>query len=84
MARKLRIIFGDFLKTAHKLWLEMMGALFLTLAVMFALNTFTAYRRIAEEAWNWRSGFNVFGSAALALMLLAFGIHSFWKVRKIR
>jgi len=86
MPIKFRVLFADFLRSARKFWLEMMGALFLALAVMFLLNTFTEYRK-AEEAivnWDWRTGFSVFGSGFFAFLTLMFGLQSFWKARKIR
>ena len=86
MAGKLKVVFADFLRTARKLWLEMMGALFLALAVMFSLNTVTEYRKTAETvtSWDWHTGFSVLGSAFFSILMLAFSLQSFWKARKIR
>jgi hypothetical protein len=86
MPGKLKLIFGDFLKSARKLWLEMMGALFLALAVMFTLNTLAAYRRTPDflGAWDWQTGFSIIGSAFFSILMLAFSLQSFWKARKMR
>jgi hypothetical protein len=86
MAGKLKVVFGDFLRTARKLWLEMMGALFLALAVMFSLNTVAEFRKTADmvASWDWRTGFSVLGSAFFSILMLAFSLQSFWKARKIR
>jgi hypothetical protein len=86
MPGKLKLIFGDFFKSARKLWLEMMGAIFLALAIMFSLNTVAEYRKTADMLtdWNWRTGFSVYGSLAFSLLMLAFSLQSFWKARKIR
>jgi len=85
MPGKLKLIFGDFLKSARKLWLEMMGALFLALAVMFSLNTIAAYRKTPIwGAWDWQTGFSIIGSAFFSILMLAFSLQSFWKARKIR
>jgi len=86
MPGKLKVIFADFLRSARKLWLEMMGALFLALAVMFSLNAVAEYRKTTDAiaSWDWRTGFNVFGSGFFSLLMLAFSFQSFWKARKIR
>jgi hypothetical protein len=85
MSGKLKHVFGDFLRSARKLWLEMMGALFLALAVMFALNMISEYRRTLEPVanWDWRTSFSVFGSGVFSLVTLLFGLQSFWKSRKL-
>ena len=86
MPGKLKLIFGDFLKSARKLWLEMMGALFLALAVMFSLNTVSEYRKTTDAlgSWDWHTGFTIVGSGFFSVLMLAFSLQSFWKARKIR
>jgi len=37
MAGKLKLIFGDFLRTLRQLWLEFIGGIFLALGVLFIL-----------------------------------------------
>ena len=82
MAGKLRLIFGDFFRSLHQLWLEVIGALFLALAVVFAVSAFQEYRKIAnaEGAGLWI----VISAVFLSLLTFGFGIHSFWKARKLR
>jgi hypothetical protein len=86
MAGKFKLMFGDFFRTARKLWLEMMGALFFALAIMFGLNALQEYRRAAGHftTWDWKTSFTVFGTTFFAVLLLAFSIQSFWKARKMR
>ncbi len=86
MPGKFKLIFADFLRSARKLWLEMMGALFLALAVMFMLNTFTEFRKTTAHFSNWdlRTGSAVFGSGFFSVLMLAFSLQSFWKARKMR
>ena len=86
MAGKLKYLFRDFLLAARKLWLEMMGALFLALAVMFTLNTISEYRKTVHvmTSWDLRTIFSVFGSGILSVLLLVFSLQSFWKARNIR
>ena len=82
MAGKLRIIFGDFFRSLHQLWLEVIGALFLALGVIFGFSAFQEYQKLgqAEHAGPWV----VVSAAVLSLLTIAFGIHSFWKARKLR
>ncbi len=86
MAGKFKLIFGDFLRTARKLWLEMMGGLFLALALMFTLNTIAEFRKTTDPmtAWDLRTGFTVFGSGFFSILMLSFSLQSFWKARKMR
>ena len=82
MAGKFRILFGDFFRSLHQLWLEVIGALFIALPVVFGASAIQEYRKYSasEEVGVW-----LFTSAAgLSLLTLAFGIHSFWKARKLR
>ena len=85
MAGKFKVLFGDFLRSARKLWLEMMGALFLALAVMFCLNMISEYRRTSTPMteWDWHTGFSVFGSGLFSVVTLLFSLQSFWKARKL-
>jgi uncharacterized membrane protein len=82
LAGKFKLIFGSLLRTIHSLWLELTGAMFIAFAVMFGVYTVQAYRRYwADDG----SSLLMLGSAAvLSLLTLAFGIHSFWKARKLR
>ena len=82
MSSKLRVIFHDFFRSAHQLWLEVMGALFLVLGVAFALSAFREYRKL--DTLSETPGWLVIAAAALSVLTLAFGIHSFWKARKLR
>jgi hypothetical protein len=77
MAGKLRLIFGDFFRSLHQLWLEVIGALFLALSVVFGASAVSEYRKGAVP---WIVASAVF----LSLLTFGFGIHSFWKARKLR
>jgi len=82
MAGKFKVIFADFLRSLHQLWLEVIGAFFIAFALAFGFHAFKEYRRYvaAAEGITWQFGF----AAALSLLTFAFGIHSFWKSRKLR
>jgi len=83
---KFRLIFGEFFRSVRKLWLEMMGVLFLAMAVMFLVSTISTYRATDQviRHWDFRTGFNVFGSAIFSFLMLVFSLQCFWKARKIR
>ena len=82
MAGKLRLLFSDFFRSVHQLWLEVIGALFLALGVVFAISAFQEYRKISEagSSGSWA----VASAGVLSFVTFAFGIHSFWKARKLR
>jgi hypothetical protein len=82
MAGKFRLIFGDFFRSMHQLWLEVIGALFLALSVVFGLSAVQEFRKYStdQDTGLWL----ITSATALSLITLAFGIHSFWKARKLR
>jgi hypothetical protein len=85
-AGKFKVLFRDLTKSVQKLWLEMMGALFLALAVMFTLSTFSSYRKIGQAFRNWdfRTEFTIVASAIFSFLMLVFSLQCFWKARKMR
>lgn len=81
MAGKLKIVFGSFLKSIHQLWLEVTGTFLLIFAVVFAYYAIKEYKKFPETTENlW----GIVAAAGLSILTLAFGIHSFWKSRKLR
>jgi hypothetical protein len=98
MPGKFKLIFSDFLRSAKKLWLEMMGGMFLAMAAMFSWNTFSTYRSqsahiLTEHAADTDG--SIVGSlhgivaswktmALFSVLLLLFSLQSFWKARNIR
>jgi hypothetical protein len=81
MAGRFKLLFTDFLKSAHQLWLEVIGGIFLCFAAVFGLQAFRYYQEYVVTPDNpiW-----LIASSGLALLTLGFGIHSFWKSRKLR
>ena len=64
----------------HRLWLEVTGALFLGLAVFAAPAAVREWRAYQQGAsWLRLSSTIVFIG-----MMVAFGVYSFWKSRRIR
>jgi hypothetical protein len=81
MAGKFKSMFAGVFKSLHQLWLEVIGALFLVFAAAFGFHAVSEFRASAGSPENplW-----LLGAAALSLLTLGFGIHSFWKARKLR
>jgi hypothetical protein len=82
MAAKLRIIFGDFLRTLRQLWLEFIGGMFLALGILFILAAVQEYRKYvrAPETGSGRFYMVLIASG----VMLFFALESFWKSRKPR
>ncbi len=82
LSGKLKIIFGDFLRTLRQLWLEFIGGIFLGLGLLFILAAIQEYRKYVKSP--------AIGSGRLLLVLgtsvvmLFFGLESFWRSRKPR
>ena len=82
MAGRFRTAFKDAFRVMHTLALEVLGGFFLALAVLGIASIVQEYQRYSTDTEG--------GVLALVLSLiftvsmLAFGIHSFWKARKIQ
>ena len=81
MAGKLKMIFGGVVRSLHQLWLEVTGTFLIGFAAAFAYNAFKEYRKYTVSADN---GWMLAATIGLSVTMLAFGIHSFWKARKLR
>jgi hypothetical protein len=68
-------------KSLHQLWLEVIGAMFLVFAAAFGFHAFKEFRTSGGIPAN---PFWFVGAVLLCLLTLGFGIHSFWKSRKLR
>ena len=82
MSGKLKIIFGDFLRTLRQLWLEFIGALFLALGLMFVLAAIQEYRKYVQSP-EVGTGRFILVLVSSGVMLF-FALESFWKSRKSR
>ena len=81
MAGKFKLAFGSLFRSLHQLWLEVTGAFLLLFAAAFGFYAVREYRKFPESA---DSLWGVAGAAGLSVLTLGFGIHSFWKARKLR
>ena len=86
MLARFKLLFADVFKSARKLWLEMMGGLFLSIAIVFVLKLIDTYRKTAGavNSWDWQTKLTIFGLAIFSVLWFSFSLQSFWKARKIR
>ena len=82
MSGKLKIIFGDLLRTLRQLWLEFIGGMFLAIGIVFILAAIQEYRKYVRSP--------EIGSGRFIMVLISsgvmifFALESFWKSRKPR
>ena len=81
MAGKFKLAFGGIIRSLHQLWLEVTGTFLIGFAAAFGYNAFKEYKRYAVSRDH---GWSLAAMAGLSLLMLTFGIHSFWKARKLR
>ena len=80
MAGKFKMVFGGLIRSLHQLWLEVTGTFLIGFAAAFGYNAFKEYRKYTASPDNlWMLATMV----GLSLTMLGFGIHSFWKARKL-
>jgi len=80
MKQKLRLIFGDFLNTLHRFWLEMMGGIFLAFGVMLGWAAVREYLSLAER----RMTTMLATEGIFACLMIFFALDSFLRARKPR
>jgi glycerol uptake facilitator-like aquaporin len=81
MAGKIKLVFGNLLKSFHQLWLEVTGTFLLIFAAGLGYYAVKEYRKFPETN---ESVWVIVAAAGLSILTLGFGIHSFWKSRKLR
>lgn len=77
------IVMPGVIKPLHALWNEIIGFLFLAIAVFMIRPTWKAYQKFQTDADPGEAIVGLVGGAALMLVGLIFGIHGFWKARRI-
>ena len=82
MAGRFRTAFKEALRVLHTLTLEVVGGFFLALAIIGGASVVPEYQRWAATPDDgvWRIVLTV----VFSLCMLGFGLHNFWKARKIR
>lgn len=81
MAGKFKLIFGGLIRSLHQLWLEVTGTFLIGFALAFGYSAFKEYKTYTASADN---AWSLVAMAGLSLLMLTFGIHSFWKSRNLR
>jgi uncharacterized membrane protein len=81
MASKFKSAFGSLVRSLHQLWLEVTGAFLLIFAGVFGFYGVNEYRKFPTSS---ASLWEILGAVGLSFLTLAFGLHSFWKARKLR
>lgn len=82
MGGKLKIIFADFLRSLRRLWLEVMGGIFLVFGVMFIFTAVQEYRKYVTTPGHGTG--NLILAVFFSGLMLLFALESFWKARKPR
>ena len=82
MGSKLKIIFGDFLRTLRQLWLEFIGGMFLAIGIIFILAAIQEYRKYVQSPQIGSGRFIMV--LIMSGVMIFFGLESFWKSRKPR
>jgi hypothetical protein len=81
MAGKFKMIFGGLIRSLHQLWLQVTGTFLLGFALAFGWHAFKEYRKYTVSPNNL---LGLVSALAVAVLTLSFGLHSFWKARKLR
>jgi hypothetical protein len=71
------------IKPLHALWNEIIGFLFLAIAVFMIRPTWKAYQKLQAGGDPGEAIVGLIGGAGLLLVGLVFGLHGFWKARRI-
>ena len=77
------IVMPGVIKPLRALWNEMIGFLFLAIAVFMIRPTWKAYQKLQTDADPGEAIVGLVGGAGLLIVGLIFGIHGFWKARRI-
>jgi hypothetical protein len=79
----MRHVVPSVLKPARTLWNEIIGFLFLCIAVWFGSGAVRSYLALAAPAQDAGDLWRFVGTSFLTLLMLYFGITSFLRARKI-
>jgi len=79
---KLRVIFGDTVRSFRRLLLEVMATFFVALAVIGMTSIVDEYRKYSNDADYGALRLSM--SILFSSVMLVSGLHTFWKARKLR
>ena len=75
-----RSVLPAVIRPLHILWNEIIGFIFISLGVIGLSRTYSFYR---DSGQNEEEGMKMLFSGSFAVIMLYFGISSFWRARKI-
>lgn len=82
MLQLLQNAFRDLLKTLRALFLETMGVLFLVIGLVITFNGYKQLRRYLD--FGEVSYFGIVSTFVFGILMLGYGVHSFYQVRKMK
>ena len=82
MLRLLQNAFRDLIRTLRALFLEMMGVLFLVIGIIITFNGYKQLRRYLD--FGEISYFTIVSTFVFGILMLGYGVHSFYQVRKMK
>ena len=82
MAGRLKQIFGGVIRSLHQLWLEVTGTFLVLIGLSLGYHVFQSYRshKTGEGNGIWQ----LVAMGLFSILILGFGVHSFWKSRNLR
>jgi hypothetical protein len=82
MLRLLLNAFRDLIRTLRALFLETMGVLFLVIGVIITFNGYKQLRHYLD--FGEISYFGIVSTFVFGILMLGYGVHSFYQVRKMK
>ncbi len=82
MAGRLKLIFGDTIRSLQRLALEVMAMFFIALAVIGITSVIDEYRKYSNAPENGIVRLSM--SVLFSSVMLVSALHTFWRARKIR
>lgn len=82
MLKLLRNAFRELIRTLRVLFLETMGLLFLVIGAIITFNGYKQLRRYLD--FGEVSYFSLISTFVFGALMLGYGIHSFYQVRKMK
>ena len=82
MLKLLQNAFHDLIRTLRILFHEMMGAVFLLIGIVITANGYKQLRRYFD--FGEISYFTIISTFIFGILMLGYGVHSFYQARKMK
>ena len=82
MLKLLQNAFHDLIRTIRVLFHEMMGAVFLVIGIVITANGYKQLRRYFD--FGEISYFTIISTFIFGILMLGYGVHSFYQARKMK